>query len=380
MAIRDLGLPPDEPQKPYLVPPRKPSRAKRIVAWITCVLALLLIVIAVGVYATLHSAAVHNYVLKTVEQDASQSLNTRVELQNYALHLSTLGLDLYGVTVYGVGPGANQPLLQVDHVELGVRVISILHRQWNLQNVAVDHPVVRLIVDSSGQSNLPTFQSSSNSNTNIFDLAVRHILLDRGAVYYNDQKTVLNADLQDLTFQSSYDATSGGRYFGTLSYKNGQLQYGTYAPMPHDLSADFDARRSGMTLNNVTLKSGNSQLLLNASLDNYSNPRLHAKYVIMLATGDVRRVLNNPSLPLGMVLVNGVADYASVPGRAPLDTASLEGTVRSSVLRVNTPSVRTDVRDLAASYHLANGNAELRDISARLLGGDLKGNAIVKDL
>ena len=63
--------------------------------------------------------------------------------------------------------------------------------------------------------------------------------------------------------------------------------------------------------------------MLNASLDNYSNPRLHAKYVIMLATGDLRRVLNNPSLPVGMVLVNGIADYASVPGRAPLDTASL---------------------------------------------------------
>ena len=380
MAIRDLGLPPDEPQKPYLVPPRKTSRAKKIIAWIAGILVLLLFVLAIGIYAALHSAAVHNYVLKTVQQNASQSLNTRVELQNYALHPSTLGLDLYGLTIYGVGPGANQPLLQVDHIGLGVRVISILHRQWNLQNVAVDHPVVKLIVASNGQSNLPAFQSSSNSNTNIFDLAIRHILLDRGAIYYNDQKTVLNADLQDLAFQSNYDATGGGRYFGTLSYKNGQLQYGSYAPMPHDLSADFDARRSGMTLSNVTLKSGDSQLMLNASLDNYSDPRLHAKYVMMLATGDFRRVLNNPSLPVGMVLVNGIADYASVPGRAPLDTASLEGTIRSSVLRVNTPSVRTDVRDLAASYHLANGNAELHNISARLLGGVVNGDAVVKDL
>ena len=81
-----------------------------------------------------------------------------------------------------------------------------------------------------------------------------------------------------------------------------------------------------------------------------------------------------------MVLVNGIADYAIVPGRAPLDSVSLEGTVRSSVLRVSTPSVRTDVRDLAASYHLANGNAELHDISARLLGGVVNGDAVVKDL
>src|SRR5581483_8763283 len=97
-------------------------------------------------------------------------------------------------------------------------------------------------------SNLPTPQpSGSNSNTNLFDLAVRHALLDRGEVYYNDRKSVLTADLHDLTFQSSYDSTDGGRYYGNLGYRNGHLQYGTYAPMPHDLQAQFDARRSGMT-------------------------------------------------------------------------------------------------------------------------------------
>jgi translocation and assembly module TamB len=342
---------------------------------------VLIIVIAVGIYVVLHTAWAHNYILKTVQQKASESLNTRVTLQNYGLRLSNLGLDLYGLTVYGVGPGANAPLLQVDHIGLGVKVISALHQQWNLQNVAVDHPVIRLIVDSHGLSNLPTFQSSGNtSGTNIWDLAIEHILLDRGTIYYNDQKTPLNADLQDLTFKSNYDNTVGGRYYGTISYRNGQLQYGPYAPLPHDLQTDFDARRTGMTLNKVTLKSGNSQLLLNASLDNYSSPKAHADYVIILATGDFRRVLRNPSLPVGVILVKGLADYISVPGRPALDTSSLEGTVRSAELKVNTPSVRTDVRDLAANYHLANGNAEVRNISARLLGGDLKGNAMVRDL
>ena len=47
---------------------------------------------------------------------------------------------------------------------------------------------------------------------------------------------------------------------------------------------------------------------------------------------------------------------------------------------MNTPSVRTDIRDLGASYHLANGNAELHNISARLLGGVVNGDAVVKDL
>ncbi|HZP23918.1 MAG TPA: AsmA family protein, partial [Terriglobales bacterium] len=263
MAIRDLGLPPEEPQRPYLVPPRRPGRWKPVLAWIGAIVLALIVIVVAGIYIALHSQKVHNYVLNLVQQKAGAALNTPVQLQNFTLHLHNLGLDLYGLTVYGVGPGAGQPLLQVDHVGLGVRVISVVHRQWNLDRVAVDHPVVDLIVDKDGQNNLPTMQSSgSSSNTNAFDLAIRHIVLDRGAIYYNDRESPLYADLNDLQFQSSYDAAANGRYYGSMSYRDGHLQYGSYAPMPHDVKAQFEARRDGMTLSDVKLTSGQSQVLL----------------------------------------------------------------------------------------------------------------------
>ena len=126
------------------------------------------------------------------------------------------------------------PLLQVDHLGLGVRIISVLHRQWNLDNVTVDHPVVHLIVDQTGENNLPKPQSSSNSNTNIFDLAIRHILLDRGEVYYNDRKSALTPTCAICNSSRTTTQAGGGRYFGSISYRDGHLQYGDYAPMQHD--------------------------------------------------------------------------------------------------------------------------------------------------
>ncbi len=380
MALRDVGLPPHEPDKPHIVSARKRRTWRKVTAWIVAVLAVIILIASVGIYVLLHSSSFHNYVLRTAENKAGDSLNTRVRVQDFAVHLSNLGLDLYGLTVYGSGPGVNVPLLQVDHVGLGVRVISVLHRQWNLDNVSVEHPVVNLIVDQKGENNLPRPKTGGNSTINIFDLAIRHILLDRGEVYYNDRKSALDANLRDLQFQSNYDAKAKGRYFGSISYRDGSLQYGNYAPMQHSLEAQFDIRRDRVTLNNVVLKVGASQLLLYASLENYNNPMVHARYTMMLDTAQFRQVLKNPSLPGGVILVNGTGDYSSVPGRQPLDTTSAEGTIKSSVLQLRTPSLSTDIRDLAARYRLTNGNAELRDIQARLLGGQLFASATVHDL
>src|SRR5215469_11253527 len=380
MAVRDFGPSPEGPEKPHPVAPRKHVRWGRVTAWGAGILLALVVMVLIAADALLSSTSFHNYLLRTIERQASASLNAPVHLQSLAVHLSTLGFDLYGITIDGVGPGASKPLLQVDHVGLSVRIVCLLHRQWNLSNVAVDRPVVHLVVSSSGENNLPRPQNSTNSTTSIFDLKVGHVLLDRGEVYYNDRKSALEANLHDLQFQSNYGAASGGRYSGSLSYRNGWLHYDSYSALDHDLQAHFDAHRQGIAVSNVVLKSGESQIVLDGSLENFASPKVQSHYVLTLATADLRRLLNDSTLPLGVIVVNGTAQYTSVPGRAPLDTTSLEGTLNSALLRVSTPNLKIVIRDLGAHCRLANGNVEIRDIRARLLGGSLTGVATVRGL
>ena len=188
MALRDFGVPPREPGKPHVVRPRQHGGWRRVTVWVTGILLAFAVIVGIAVEVLLRSTSFHNYLLRTIERKASASLNTSVQLQNFAIHPSTLALDFYGLTIYGAGPGAPKPLLQIDHLGLGVRIISLMHRQWNLDNVAIDRPVLQLIVNASGENNLPNPQTSTNSNTNVFELKIGHILLDRGEIYYNDLK------------------------------------------------------------------------------------------------------------------------------------------------------------------------------------------------
>ncbi len=100
-------------------PQHKFTRLWKIGAWVLMGLAVLMLLAVVAVTVVLHSTRVHNYLLSTIQQKASEAIGTQVQLQNFALHPSNLSLDIYGLTVHGANPSPDPPLLQVAHAEAG---------------------------------------------------------------------------------------------------------------------------------------------------------------------------------------------------------------------------------------------------------------------
>lgn len=343
---------------------------KKILGWTAVgILSLVLLVVIAAVIA-LHSAKVHNYVLSTAEQKVSAALNARVQVRDFTLNLHNLTVALNGVTIQ-TRPGDSEPLLTADRLYADLNVVSLLRRQWYVKDIEVQHPVVHIYVDKAGNNNLPKPQSSgSKSNTNLFQLGIRHALLADGEVYYNDQKQLLNADLRELTFKSTYANKEGGRYSGELSYRNGHIQYGNYAPLPHDFDAKFDATPARFQLSPAVLSVGDSRVDLSATVTNYTAPDLDVSYNARLDVGELRAVLNNVSLPIGIVRLVGTAKYKSTPGSTmpPLDVAVVNATLSSSNLAIRNGTTRVEIRDFRTGLKLANGNAALENLRANLLG------------
>ncbi len=320
----------------------------------------------------LHSARFHNYLLTLAETKASDALGTPVQIQNFATHFSNLSLDIYGITVHGAQPYPNPPLLLVRHAEVGVRVVSIWHREWYLDTIRIDQPVARIFTAADGTSNIPKPKSSGGSGTNVFKLGIRHAVLTDGEVYYNDKKAALDADLHDVDFSSYFDS-SQQKYSGTLSYRDGHLQAGTFSPISHNFDAQFEATPSIFFLKRAKLSSGASQFVLIATLKDYSHPNIQGDYDAVLDGGDMRRILRDPSIPAGVILTSGSVAYRYAPNVSLLDTAVVDGDLNSRQLNVQASTARTRLNDVAAHYSLANGNLAVKNFRARLLGGKLTG-------
>ncbi|MEA2261111.1 MAG: translocation and assembly module TamB, partial [Acidobacteriaceae bacterium] len=347
------------------------ARLWKVGAWIFMGPAALMVLAIVAVTVVLHSVRFHNYLLSTVQKKASESIGTQVQLQNFALHLSNLSLDLYGLTVHGANPYPDPPLLQVAHAEVGVRIVSVLHKKWYLDSFIVSSPVVKVFTDAHGVTNIPVIKSNgSSSNTSLFDLGIRHAVLDHGAVYYNNHQSVLSADLHNLDFRAGFNSLLQ-KYSGKLSYADGHLEASGFKTIPHNLDAEFDATPAIFHLTNAKLTSETSQLVMTATMQDYSNPQVQAQYVATLDGSQFKRILQNPSVPTGLVRASGSINYQQAADRSFLDTVLVRGDLTSNQLEVQTPTLRSQIRNIAAHYTLENGDATLKDFRASLLGGEL---------
>ncbi len=331
-------------------------------------------------FALLNSSRGHAYLINLIQRQASETLGVPVCLQNLDLHLTTLSVDLYGLTIDGAGPHSNPPLLQVQHAEAGVRVVSVFGREWYFDSIRIDNPVAQIFVDKNGVTNIPTIKSSnSSSNASVFDLGIRHAVLTNGTVFYNNQPSAIALDLRDVQFNASFNSPLK-KYSGTLAYSDGRLNYsGAQAPS-HALSVQFDATPNTLHFSPAKIQSGNSQVVLMATVKNYNSPVVQTQYNATVDGQQLASILHEPSIPSGLVAVSGTAQYQATTGRTFVQSLVVNGDVNSRMLIAKTPTMRAEVSNIAGHYSLSNGDATLRDFRASLLGGEVTAQGTMKNI
>jgi translocation and assembly module TamB len=353
---------------------------KRKLGWIAVALVTSIAVLGVTGYLVLRSPRFHGYLLAQIEKQASEAAGTEVRVQNFALHLSRLAADAYGITMRGNQPASARPLVQADQFKIRLRILSLLRKKVDLSEIVLRHPVVNLQVRKDGTTNLPTFpKSNSNTSTNLFDLGIQHVLLEHGEIYYNDVKTPLDAELHDLQVEIKAELIGKG-YDGNLSYRNGRVLYGDMKPLRHDLTASFNATPSEFRLKPLLLTVASSTIELEGQVRNYSQPSASGSYRIAIGPQDARPALRNASIPAGEVTLTGSVRYQQQDNVPPIRALALDGVLRVRELTVSTNDLNAVVRNIHGEFQLLDGNLDVHGLQADLLGGHLTAAATLQHL
>jgi translocation and assembly module TamB len=354
-------------------------RWKKILGWTLVVFVALIVIGVVGGYFYLKSNAFHQFAIRKIVEQADEATGGHAQIRAFDFNLSTLTADLYDVVVRGSeSPGA-PALLRVDKLTVGLKIQSVLHHKIHLSELLIEHPVVHLQVDREGKSNIPQAPpSQSSSHTNVFELAVGHVALTRGEIDYQDRKTPMEADLDDLGTEIRFEP-SATRYRGSISYDNGHIRYGEYAPLPHSFNAMFSATPSLFSLQSAVMKVASSSITLHADVSNYSNPAVTGDYDIWIHTQDLASM--SPSVKTaGDVSLTGKLHYQNESSHPLLRNVVIEGQIESEALSAAASSRHLEVRKLQGQYELANGMLLAHNVKAELFDGRMNADLEVKNL
>jgi autotransporter translocation and assembly factor TamB len=354
---------------------------RKVVKWVALVVAILILVCVVAGILVLRSRAFHQFVLAEIVSSAQQATGGKVQVGDFTLNLSDLRADLYRIVIHGTEPNPAAPLLRVDHLQVELKIISLLGRKIGLRNVEIDHPVIHLRVNAKGQTNLPQPPPSPQPSkpVDLFNLAIDRFRLVRGEIDAEDHQLPLEASLRNLRIQSDFNAQKK-EYDGAIQYRAGEIQFGNYRPLPHSFSLAFSATPEELRVNPLEIRAAGSSIAVRAALQSYTHPIVNGSYSVQLATAEAARIIRSTAAPSGEVSTRGTFVYTSAPGRALLDSLALSGIITSPRLAVRLPDAHGQVAAMSGQYRLLNGDFTLKDLKANAFGGRLAVNAAVRQL
>ena len=359
---------------------------KRSLAKVAASIIAVIVGLAVAGTIVLRSATFHRYMLATIIEKAQAATGARVEIGDFSFSLSGLRVDFDRVVLHGTEASTQRPLVAADHLGVAVKILSLWKQQIDLKEILLDHPVVSLQVDQSGHNNLPISPAtpktqSKNPTDAVFDLAIKHVNVNSGEIYYNDRSIPLSADLHNFRAETSFTNSPQQQYRVSAGYDQGVVAYQDLKPVPHALNLRATATRSGITIDELVGTTGKSRISVSGALNNYANPSLNGTYQANVDTAEaVALAVAASTSANGLIQLRGKINYQPKDRVPFINGLSVDGSLDSNSLSYRTPAAHGALSAVRARYQLSNANFYVSEAQAATLGGRISAKFEMKHL
>jgi len=351
------------------------------------VFVLVLLMLAAGIFVA-RSDWLREQVRERIVLEAEKTTGGRVEIGAFAFDWSTLTAQLDHLTIHGTEPAGQAPLLAVKRVVIGLKIISLMERDFNIARVEADAPRAHLIFQVDGTTNIPRpkmpnprkvgAQTILDLKIGKFDLANGEILAE--APGRKAAAMPWNAHGENLTAQAAYNAGGNGaspRYDAELHLAPMHAAWGGYGPIDLQVDAKAALESDRLTISKATVKSATSGIdLTNVTVRGFASPVTAslvttAQYKAVIGLSEVDKVFRLQNFAhAGTLNLAGTARFTSA------DDYQIDGALSGSGIQYG------QVQNLGVTARIsADPERVLVDrMSVKALHGELTGAAVVDNL
>lgn len=259
-------------------------------------------------------------VRQRIVAEAQKSTGGRVEISAFQFDWKTLTAQLDNLTIHGKEPADAAPLLVVRRVVVGLRIISLAERRFDLARVEADEPKAHLIVAADGSTNLPQPKIPSTGKSvpqTILDLKIGTFDVENGlfAVEQAGSKSVTpwHALGEKLAARVNFSAT-GPRYDGDVSVAPVQFDWDGLGHVTAEVQAKAAMEKNRVTVSAASVKVGASTVdLNNVVVSSFTAPVTTAEYRARISLADADRIFKLVNFQhTGTINASGEVRYVSL--------------------------------------------------------------------
>lgn len=333
----------------------------------------LVVVLALTAWVVAQSRWFRERVRARIVYELEEATGGRVELRSVVFDRRRLTVEVRDLVIHGTeGPG-QEPLFRAASIQAGLKIISLLKQQIDIQSLVVSKPEVHLIIDEKGGTNLPAPRAARKPKKHpvetILDLAIRRFQLTDGVLRMEARSVPLNALGENLRVQVLYE-TAGPRYRGEISFRQLHLAGGAVKALPCDLDARLTLEKSRLELASLRLGFGESSVDASGRLEDFAAPRADLQYTARISLKDLGPALGLAAVgPRGTLALSGNLVYSEAAGYA------LRGKVEGRGLAFQHRGIRIENAGLTSEMTLTPQKTEFRNLTISALGGRISGRA-----
>jgi len=344
--------------------------------WILGALVGLALLLGLAAVLILPSAWFRDKVRERMVTEIERASGGRTEIGAFRFDWKTLTAEVSPFVLHGTEPPSERPLFRAESVAVGIKIISMMKRDIDINAVVVDRPQVNILVDAEGKTNFPEPKikraSTKNPVEQLVDLAIGRIELKDGWLQYADKKIPLSLRGENLKAILDYNLT-GTSYRGGLSMSKLFIDSGKTLPIPFDLDTKVGLYKDHIQIENGQLTVGNSSVQFAGNIQGFKDPKLHFDVKADATLADLGAPLRLPRPHVGSVKFEGDVTYDA------RENLRIAGRAHGSGLAVHQGDVRIENIAVNSDVGLTTEKLELRGTRVNALSGTFAGMADIVD-
>lgn len=332
---------------------------------------IVLLIAATLVYRSFFAPKVDLYLMQTLQRMLEQQLQREVSIESVHLSFPNPKIIINNIAIAREKLLSEGTLIAARSAQARVLLRSLLSKYILFDKIILDSPSVWIEFDEQGRSNLPSFTTEKEEKSPsrfrperlVNRLSFPHIQLIDAQVYFAHRQIPLTVSLERLNTTVSL-ALEGFRVQGSIRLEGGEIQYQDREKITTAFSGNLDFYENTLSFSSFRLQAGSSELTLDGTITNLSQPDLDLSVLADLSLDEIDRFARIDQNLSGRVIFQGTV------------TGMISDMQASGHLRCEQGTAwKFAFEHLSTDLHYQDMQVDLANLSVEVWEGHVAGNA-----